>query len=527
MARPEYRKFEAKTEAISPAPVIELLGRTTSTIPEGEFTPEQWTELNSATVIAGEAGRTCYSPKLITPLDYVFGSEKHREITDSVIVSTREAGHNTTRQHVNYMFGISGVSRLAIWEALHAYPYYNTDQQSQRYVEMNEKGLIFPTGEPIIRQASIKLMEGYHRLSEILLPVVLEHYLQRFPGRNKPEWEDKNRAEAQKRAQEVSRYVLPMSMMANFVYSINELTLLRLHSLRGTYNAKAEISPLVDTMVEAVLFFDPKFAEELWSPVEMAPRTLPQNNYLFADEFDQEMDGKSAKVYGAETIIPDVARAVRTILGYSSSQLSDKEAVDMALDPTKNKLLASVGGEMVMDKISQALDMPNIKVDVSLSLSTDAQLQRHRGMNHIFPELYVPRIDQDIVVPALLRYSPEAKELYLKLQRDNIEALKQVGGKNFRYLLTNGTRIRKSFSGPIGPFYHFLKSRTCLNAQEEAYNIAVSISEQLGSEYFDQPAPCGVRKRAGITPYCPEGDRTCGVPMFRKTITEGYPKRSI
>jgi len=317
-------------------------------------------------------------------------------------------------------------------------------------------------------------------------------------------------------------------MTANLFYSINELTLLRLYKQKNTYRTSPESAAVIDMMVKAVSDVDPSFAEELGEPVtSRVARGLPHDNYLAADEFDRKLDGKPARVRGAETMLSDIADAVRTILGYSSDQMSDKEAVGMALDPAQNKLLASVGGEMVMDQISQALNAAVLKVDVSLSLSADAQLQRHRGLDHLVPELYIPRLDEDIVVPALLEYSTEARDIYLQYQTENIEALRRVGSENFRYLLTNGTRIRKTVTGPLGPFYHFLKSRTCLNAQEEAYYIAVSMAEQLGNDYFDQPTPCGVRMRAGIKPYCPEGDRTCGIPMFRRRISEGYPIRSI
>jgi hypothetical protein len=33
-------------------------------------------------------------------------------------------------------------------------------------------------------------------------------------------------------------------------------------------------------------------------------------------------------------------------------------------------------------------------------------------------------------------------------------------------------------------------------------------------------APCYLRRRAGETPYCPEGDRYCGVPVWKMGIEE-------
>jgi hypothetical protein len=32
--------------------------------------------------------------------------------------------------------------------------------------------------------------------------------------------------------------------------------------------------------------------------------------------------------------------------------------------------------------------------------------------------------------------------------------------------------------------------------------------------------PCGIRARAGAKPICPEGDRYCGVPVWRLSLEE-------
>ena len=101
------------------------------------------------------------------------------------------------------------------------------------------------------------------------------------------------------------------------------------------------------------------------------------------------------------------------------------------------------------------------------------------------------------------------------------------------YLQVKGAVIRKRAALPLGYLYPFLKARTCLNAQEEIYAIAVSIIQQLQvidpklAAYFSHPSPCGVRKLAGIGPHCPEGARYCGDPRMWSLPVDDYPDRLI
>ena len=57
------------------------------------------------------------------------------------------AGHHTTLQHANFVFVLDNVSRLAIWSFFHAHPFYNSEQVSQRYVEVKEGTYAVPALE--------------------------------------------------------------------------------------------------------------------------------------------------------------------------------------------------------------------------------------------------------------------------------------------------------------------------------------------------------------------------------------------
>ena len=75
--------------------------------------------------------RTCYSSKGIIT-DEGVSIEKHGALAKSIY----EAGHHTPLQHAHFQFAIEGVSRHAIWSFLHSHPFYNSEQVSQRYVEV-------------------------------------------------------------------------------------------------------------------------------------------------------------------------------------------------------------------------------------------------------------------------------------------------------------------------------------------------------------------------------------------------------
>src|SRR2546421_6124252 len=83
--------------------------------------------------------RTCYSSKGIIT-DEGVSMEKHAALAKSIY----EAGHHTTLQHAHFQFAIEGVSRHCIWSFLHSHPFYNSEQVSQRYVEVKNGSYVVP-----------------------------------------------------------------------------------------------------------------------------------------------------------------------------------------------------------------------------------------------------------------------------------------------------------------------------------------------------------------------------------------------
>ena len=84
------------------------------------------------------AARTCYAPRLIGP----------EEITDkqrlNIGAATFYSGHHTVYQHAHFEFGLENISRQFVWSFLHAHPFYNSEQQSQRYVRLDRAQAYIP-----------------------------------------------------------------------------------------------------------------------------------------------------------------------------------------------------------------------------------------------------------------------------------------------------------------------------------------------------------------------------------------------
>jgi len=522
---------------------VTLLLRSQSPIDIENLSKQELQKLDSAAVIAAQAARTCYSAKLQTPLDYINKSDKYRDKSNEIAASTIESGHLTTRQHVHYTFALEGISRHAVY-FLHGHPHHNSEMMSQRYVNLAETQISIPDMgsdklNALARNSADNLVAGYNQLYDILTPTTKKFLLERFPGRNTPKWEDQINNEAGKKSQEIARYLLPLGTPSNLYHTISELTLLRLYHQSRTMPAQPELKNIIDSMVAVVAKVDPSILSEISKPL---PKSQEFNNFDFGSftaEFDELINNTSLKIDKGSSELPNhLARAVRLTLGISSQELPDADALDLLLNPAKNSLLTSTLGDVVLDRLGQCLNQIQLSALVTMSHVANEQFHRHRGFNHTEQTILpIPNLEKDIIIPVILESDQKALDLYLSIHAKHIDTLNQMMSEgatldDLQYLLTNATRVRKSISGPLGAYFHFIKSRTCLTAQEEIYSIAIAMAQQLSenhpelAKYFQKPAPCGVRNAGGIKPNCPEGKRFCGVRVWDLTI-DNYPKRTI
>jgi thymidylate synthase ThyX len=129
----------------------------------------------------------------------------------------------------------------------------------------------------------------------------------------------------------------------------------------------------------------------------------------------------------------------------------------------------------------------------------------------------------DAIVPDLVAAVPEAESRFCEtLERTwaVIEELLDAGvpEEMALYLLPNAFPIRFHESGDLLHLHHKWVHRLCYTAQEEIWRCSLEevrqlcqVHPQLGRHVLP---PCTLRKQAGITPFCPEGPRFCGLPVW-------------
>src|SRR6202165_1907105 len=185
--------------------------------------------------------RTCYSSKGIVTEDQASARPERR---DSLARSIYEAGHHTTFQHAHFQFSLENVSRQFLWTFLHSHPFYNSEQVSQRYVEVQPGNYAVPPMGPAERElyerAARRQQAAYVRLTELLTPLAADRYFHLFPGRLRGEGPKKFGPAVQKRAQEIARYVLPVATFSYLYHTVSGVTLFRYWRLCESMDAPAE-----------------------------------------------------------------------------------------------------------------------------------------------------------------------------------------------------------------------------------------------------------------------------------------------
>ena len=514
--------------------------------------------------LAIATARTCYSSKIISSED-VGKDDKSREQRDRIAESIYKAGHHTTIQHPTFQFVLEKVSRQFLWSFLHAHPFYNSEQVSQRFVEVKPDNFtIPPLDEParaIYLDAVHAQMDAYHRLIDLVEPTVAAEYRRIFPSRDLSEkrW----MSAVKKRCQEVARYALPVATHAHLYHTVSGLTLHRYWRLCQQFDAPLEQRIVVQRMVDEVSKIDPNFMALAEEPIPFEqtaeyeafqqfhgasrnglPAEAPARaassaaggsaqagtTTRFLEEFDQELGGMTSKLVDYKVNAEaSLAQAVRSVLGLTKDQLSIPQAIALVLDPTKNRYLSESLTLTTVSKLSRALVHPHFTFKKKLSHTADSQDQRHRMVPASRPILICHFISgtPDYVLPPLIAASPEAEAVYREIMARiwiAIEKLLTLGvsKEHALYLLPNAFPIRFEESGDLLHFHHKWVQRLCYTAQEEIWNACRDEVLQVTARFpeigkFIQ-APCWPRAQAGKRPFCPEGDRFCGVAVWKLPV---------
>jgi thymidylate synthase ThyX len=487
------------------------------------------------------AARTCYAPRLIAP----------EEITDkqrlNIGAATFYSGHHTVYQHAHFEFGLENVSRQFVWSFLHAHPFYNSEQQSQRYVRLDRPQAYIPSQHPmfdpdslfydaatrsIYEDAIVRAWDYYRQLSALLVNdarAILSDIWHIGPMSHPKRLQKIERA-AEKRAIEIARYVLPVAAFTTMVHTVSGIVLHRLWRMSAASDTPSESRAVIGDMVDEVKKIDPQFFDRFGTePLEERPEwsTGAPNTQVgeaFAKEFDAKLAGKTSKLLDHSPNAPHViAESYRAVLGLTASQCSDSEAIDRLLNPARNPYRLEILDVGVHAPMMRALQHANYTFAKKISHTADSQDQRHRMVPGSRPLLTLADTrDPDYITPVLLAQNPRAKELYDRAMQDAWSAKNALLDRGIPleialYLLPNAKSIRLVESGSLLHLLHKWTMRTCFNAQEEIYAASMDEVAQLRqvhpqlAQYIGPP--CHLRANI-TTPICTEGSHFCGVKVW-------------
>jgi thymidylate synthase ThyX len=478
------------------------------------------------------AARTCYSPRVIERTEI---TDRQR---DSIGPLTFEGGHHTVFQHAHFEFGLENVSRQFVWSVLHAYPFYNSEQSSQRYVKLNEPRAFVPplAGEAlgVYERAVLRAWDAYAELSTLLKDdawAILKELRYVRPTNTAARLKTVER-EAEKKAIETARYVIPIGAFTSMVHTISGLVLHRLHRMVNAGDTPYEAQMVIGAMVDLVKEIDPLFFEKV-GLATLAEDQLPEHQFprprasgdAFAAEFDRRLGSRVSRLRdwsaGAERVVAD---AVRTTFGLTTAELGDDEAIDRVMNPARNKYRIDMLNVSHHSPMMRALNHPSYVFEKRLSHTADSQDQRHRMVPASRPMMTFADTQQpDVVTPRLIQKNPAAAAVYRQAIADAWTAKNRllalgVPLEHALYVIPNAKALRMVESGSFLALQHKWTLRTCFNAQEEIYLASMdeisqvrAVHPQLGR--FLGP-PCVLRN--GIaSPRCTEGAHFCGVPVWR------------
>ena len=479
------------------------------------------------------AARTCYSPRVIDTTEI---TDKQR---DTIGALTFDAGHHTVYQHAHFEFGLENVSRQFVWAFLHSYPFYNSEQSSQRYVKLKEPRAFVPplAGEAldVYERAIVGAWDRYAELSALLKDDTLKilKELRYVRPNTNPERLKHIERDAEKRAIETARYVIPIGAFTSMVHTVSGIVLHRLQRMVNTGDTPHEARAVIGEMVRLVKEWDPLFFEK----VGLAPigaDVLPETSFpkpkgggdRYAAAFDARLNGRWSRLRDtspdAEAI---VAESVRSVFGLEPEEMTDEEALDRVMNPAANRYRLDVLNVSYHSPLMRSLHHVNYVFEKHLSHTADSQDQRHRMVPASRPLMtFADTWQPDYITPRLIAANPRARAAYDCAMREAWTAKNRlidlgVPLEFALYVLPNAKTLRFVESGSLLALLHKWTRRTCFNAQEEIYLASMDEIEQVREVHprigRHIGPPCVVRNGL-ISPRCTEGSHFCGVKVWQE-----------
>jgi thymidylate synthase ThyX len=431
------------------------------------------------------------------------------------------------------------VSRQFVWSFLHSHPFYNSEQSSQRFVRLDEIAAFVPEGLPppareVYEEGVAAAWAGYRLLSQILkedTTRILSDLRHLSPNASEKR-RKKVAREAEKKAIELARYVIPVAAFTSMVHTLSGIVLHRLYRMMRTGDTPAESVRVVSEMVAKVKELDPAFFDRVGDAplgdgevVESGLRRSTTGGDALAARIDAQLGSRTSLLVdytprGEQT----TAEAVRTVLGAVPETLPDDDALERVLNPGLNRYRLETLQLSVHSPMTRALHHASYTFLKRLSHTADSQDQRHRMVPASRPLMTLAdTVRPDYVTPPLIARNPRAQEVYAAAMEHAWAAKNRlldmgVPLESALYLLPNAKALRFHETGSLLYLAHKWVMRTCFNAQEEIFRASMDELEQLRALHprlaRHMGPPC-VLRAGRITPTCTEGEHFCGVPVWR------------
>jgi len=478
-------------------------------------------------------------------------ARQRAETDDRIARSIYEAGHHTPFQHPTFVFALEDVSRNVVESFFHQHMFYNSEQQSQRYVRMTEAEVVVPdriaddpAARAVFEEAVGQAYDAYERLREML--VGANERTMAAIGRIKGQSDKQVRSEAEKKSQEMARYVVPVAAATRLYHTVSGIVLLRYLRMVEAQSAPGEARAVVQQMVEEVRKVDPAFLEAT-AEEPLAADLLPDRSLV-----EEAPLAPTVPLEGRTSVLLDAtphaeALVVRVLREVTGSALPDAELLRRVLDPGANRVWNDTLNTWDHSPLLRALRHVRLTFHKRQSLAAYAQDQRHRMTPATRPLLQRAVFGDpdapDVFTPDVIRDMPEARALYDDSMRRLWAAMRRLRAEHHvpavdcAYLLPNATNLYYTQSGDLLSYIHKWRLRLCFNAQKEIYEAALDelrqaqermpgLTRWLGPPCSFVAAAQPPGKQDDVAACCPEGPRWCGVKVWKGfDPATGKPRR--
>jgi len=198
--------------------------------------------------LVAAAAKLCYSSAEIA--DLLDGLSPER--VESFLARLVDLGHESPMEHASFTFAVEGVSR-ALLAQFTRHRIASFSVQSQRYVGMNQFEFVTPpeiASDPDTHTAFLDAMQAAQQGYNTLRTALTKRYKNEMIAAGKDE-RTANR-EAEKKANEDARFVLPNAASTKIIVTMNTRSLLNFFRLRCCRRAQWEINVLAWQMLDSL-----------------------------------------------------------------------------------------------------------------------------------------------------------------------------------------------------------------------------------------------------------------------------------